>query len=88
MPSIDPETILPNLIFGVLVVSAGIPIVIYRRVLFESTVRNVQGLSRGSSRAVARLSSPFWVGAVGVAAIVIALFMIAGALVGVFQFAA
>ncbi|MBW9119070.1 hypothetical protein JNB63_03095 [Microbacterium trichothecenolyticum] len=59
-------------------------------VLFDVLDRCSRFLRIDSSKpsAVARLSSPFWVGAVGVAAIVIGLFMIAGALVGIFQFAA
>jgi hypothetical protein len=39
VPAIDPGTILPNLMFGVLAVAAGIPIVINRRPLFERVAR-------------------------------------------------
>ncbi|MDT0143674.1 hypothetical protein [Microbacterium sp. PRC9] len=88
MPAIDPGTILPNLIIGVLAVVAGIPIVINRRTLFRSTVRNLRAMNRGSSGAIARLSSPFWVGAVGIAFIAIGALMIAGAVVGIAQLSA
>jgi hypothetical protein len=88
VPAIDPGTILPHLIFGALAVAAGILIVINRRPPFDSTVRNLQAVNRGSSKAVARLSSPFWVGAVGVTFMLIGLLMVAGAAVGIVQLAA
>ncbi|WP_431780022.1 hypothetical protein [Microbacterium aurantiacum] len=88
MPTIDPGTILPNLIFGVLAIAVGIPIMINRQSLFRATIRNLEAVNRGSSRAMSKLSSPFWVGAAGVAFIAIGLIMIASAVVGMVQLAA
>lgn len=79
---------MPNLIVGVLAVAGGISIVTNRQALFRSTVRNLQAVNRGASKAVAKLSSPFWVGAAGVAFIVIGLLMLTGAVVGIVQLAA
>ncbi|MBW9119323.1 hypothetical protein JNB63_04390 [Microbacterium trichothecenolyticum] len=88
MPTIDPGTILPNLILGVLAVAVGIPIVIYRRGLFRATVRNLEAVNRRSSKAVSRPSSPFWVGTAGVAFVVLGMIMVAGAVLGAVQLAA
>ncbi|MDW4574076.1 hypothetical protein R8Z57_14950 [Microbacterium sp. M3] len=88
MPTIDPGTILPNLIFGGLALAVGIPIVINRKSLFLATVRNLGAMNRESSKAVSKMSSPFWLGAAGVAFIVIGLVMFAGAVFGMVQIAA
>lgn len=88
VPPVDQGTIVPNLLFGVVAVVTGIAMVLSRRALFRSTVRNLEAVNRASSRAVGKSSSPFWVGAAGVAFIGVGLFMIGGAVVGIVQLAA
>ncbi|WP_344050617.1 hypothetical protein [Microbacterium lacus] len=88
MPPIDQGTILPNLLFGVLAVGIGIVVVLRRRSLFRSTVRDLKVVSRVASRAVGRSSSPLWVGAAGAVFIGVGLLMIGAALAGLVQLAA
>lgn len=82
---IDSGTILPNLIFGVLIIAAGFAIIGHRHSLFRGAARDTKLFSRGASKAVGRWSSPFWIGAVGVSAIATGVFMIIGAVIGIVQ---
>ncbi|MBW9119061.1 hypothetical protein JNB63_03050 [Microbacterium trichothecenolyticum] len=85
MPSVDPGTILPNVIFGVLALVAGLAMVRHRDALFRGTIRNGKIVSRSASKIVAQRSSARWVGVVGTFAVAMGLIMISGAVIGIVQ---
>jgi hypothetical protein len=80
--TVDPSTIVPNMIVGVIVIVVGVLIVIYRRPLTIFILRGQKAmLPRGVSRMTQRAPYPvFAVCAVGAIAIGMGVFAIAQAL--------
>lgn len=88
MPDVAPETIAPNLIVGLILITIGILVILNRRGLFRAIARNIETVARSSGKAVIRASSPFWVGFAGAGAMMIGLVMLTGSAIGIVQLAA
>jgi uncharacterized membrane protein HdeD (DUF308 family) len=87
--TIAESTITPNLIVGTLAVVAGILLVIFRaRVHAWNAGRQRALLGQKRAEAVGKLQSSFWVGFVGVMAVVFGLITITYGIVGIVQNAA
>lgn len=74
MHSLDPGTIIPNLIVGPIVAIGGVFIVVFRRQLRDWVVSSEKvrfGERRGN--ALGLLQTPFWMGATGVAIVLLGL---------------
>lgn len=77
------DTIIPLLIVGPFVISLGILITIFRHSIYRATASNQRFIvGRRIARQMERRQSPFWVGFVGIFAVLMGLFMITGAVVG------
>jgi multisubunit Na+/H+ antiporter MnhG subunit len=85
MPDIDPATIVPNLLFGSLVMFIGLVAVWLRRSFFELTERRTKEMYPGAGELMSRHSSPFWVAAAGVFMVLLGLVMVCAGIIGLVQ---
>jgi len=86
MEHVPVESILPNLIIGLITVSLGALIIRYRRKLNEAVFKAQQSMfGQGIAQASAGRQKPFMMGAVGLFGVLLGLAMLAGAVVGIVQ---
>ncbi|MGH3691690.1 MAG: hypothetical protein ACRDWD_09155 [Acidimicrobiia bacterium] len=86
LPDIQAGTILPNVIVGVITVALGILIIRYRRPLNEAVFKTQRSMfGEWIAQASAGRQKPFMMGVVGAFAVLIGLFMLTGATIGIAQ---
>ncbi len=86
MHAIPPSTIVPNLVVGLVLIVAGILIAVFRVKVRNWSVRGQSAIiGQKRSEAAAKLQTPFWIGVVGVGAVLMGVVALTGAIVGLVQ---
>lgn len=83
---VEPGTIVPNLIFGILVVAAGIAIIVNRKALNERIFKEQERMfGRRAARASGGRQTPTMMGAVGCFAVLVGALVLTGGVIGIVQ---
>jgi len=78
------STVLPNLIVGPIALIVGVVVICFRRQLRDWAIESQAGIfGRRVADTAAKLQSPFWVGFVGAAIVLMGIYMVANAIITV-----